>query len=108
MKHYRKISGAEYFLAFNEDVLGQELLSQCDEMLIRFCFSRGASALSLLTMFSGLLVSRKNYSNCTTFICGAVTNNAKLGLVLFIYSGVSTEGRVFLTRSALGESAEVK
>lgn len=57
MKQYRKISGAECFLDFNEGVLGQVLLSQCDEMLIRSCFSRGASAPSLLTMF--LLVSRK-------------------------------------------------
>lgn len=38
-----KISEAEYFLAFNEYFWGQALLSQCDETLIRSCFSKVAS-----------------------------------------------------------------
>lgn len=77
-----------YFLAFDESVLDQLLFPQCDEMLMKSCFPRGASASSLLTTFLSLLVSRTNASNCTTFSYGAVTNNAKLSLVSFIYSSV--------------------
>lgn len=61
---------------------------QCDEMLMKFCFPRGVSALSLWTTFPSFLVSRTTASNCTIFSCGAVTNNAKLSLVSFIYSSV--------------------
>lgn len=106
IKQYRNFSGTGYFLAFDESVLDQLLFPQCDEMLMKSCFPRGASVSSLLTTFLSLLLAEQMLPTAPLLaLVQSQTMQSSVSYRLFIV--VSKVRWAFLTRSALGESTEV-